>query len=89
MSGPQVAALAVALAVVAIAPEGIMGWLAVTGRVLTRRREGHRRVEHWQVTLVTITADSPQQAQLDGDRIDDARVMAFRADRGALVVRVP
>ena len=77
------------LDVVAIAPEGIMGWLAVTGRVLTRRREGHRRVEHWQVRLVTITADSPQQAQLDGDPIGDARVMEFRADRGALVVRVP
>ena len=77
------------LDVVAIAQEGIMGWVAVTGRVLTRRREGHRRVEHWQVTLVTIRADSPQQAQLDGDPIGDARVMEFRADHGALVVRVP
>jgi diacylglycerol kinase family enzyme len=75
--------------VVAIAPEGIMGWVAVTGRVLTRRREGHRRVEHWQVPLVTIRAGSPQQAQLDGDPIGDARVMEFRADRDALVVRVP
>ncbi|MDQ3886684.1 MAG: diacylglycerol kinase family lipid kinase [Actinomycetota bacterium] len=76
------------LDVVAIAPKGIMGWLAVTGRVLTRRRKGHHRVEHWQAKLVTITADSPQPAQLDGDPIGDARVMEFRADRGALVVRV-
>ena len=76
------------LDVVAIAPKGIMGWLAVTGRVLTRRRHGHPRIEHWQAKLVTITADSPQQAQLDGDPIGNARVMEFRADRGALVVRV-
>jgi len=77
------------LDVVAIAPKGIMGWLAVVLRVVTRRRQGHRRVEHWQVKTITITADSPQQAQLDGDPIGDATVMALHADRGALVVRVP
>jgi len=77
------------LDVVTIAPKSVIGWLAVTGRVLTRRRKGHRRVEHWQARTITITAESPQQAQLDGDPIGDARAMEIRADRGALLVRVP
>ena len=36
------------LDVVTIGPRGIIGWLAVTARVLARRREGHRIVQHWQ-----------------------------------------
>lgn len=77
------------LDVVSLAPKGIVGWAAVTARVLTRRRKGHRRVEHWQARQVTITAESTQQAQLDGDPVGDARVLAMRIDPGALLVRVP
>jgi diacylglycerol kinase (ATP) len=36
------------LDIVSIGPRGIVGWLAVTTRVLTRRRHGHRIVQHWQ-----------------------------------------
>lgn len=77
------------LDVVSLAPKGIVGWAAVTARVLTRRRKGHRRVEHWQAREVTITAESAQQAQLDGDPIGDVRVLRMRVDHGALLVRIP
>lgn len=77
------------LDVVTIAPKGIIGWLAVAARVMTRRRSGHPRVEHWQGGTVTITAERPQQAQLDGDPVGEARVLRMRIDQGALLVRVP
>lgn len=77
------------LDVMAIAPKGIIGWLAVTARVLTRRRSGHPIVEHWQGSGLTITAEAPQQTQLDGDPVGRAQVLHMRVDRGALLVRVP
>ncbi|MPZ66462.1 MAG: diacylglycerol kinase family lipid kinase [Pseudonocardiaceae bacterium] len=77
------------LDVVILAPNGIVGWAAVSARVLTRRRKGHRRVEHWQAQRVTITAEVAQQAQFDGDPIGDARTLRMRVDPGALLVRVP
>jgi YegS/Rv2252/BmrU family lipid kinase len=76
------------LDVVAIAPQGIIGWLAVTARVLSRRRSGHPIVEHWQGTTVTLTAEGPHQAQLDGDPIGEVRALRMRTDQGALLVRV-
>lgn len=77
------------LDVVILAPKGIVGWAAVSARVLTRRRAGHPRVEHWQARRVTITAEAAQQAQFDGDPVGDVRVLSMRVDPGALLVRVP
>ena len=76
------------LDVVAIGPRGIVGWLAVTARVLARRRRGHRIVQHWQGSTVIISAEEPQQAQLDGDPVGEVRGMRMRIDPGALLVRV-
>ncbi len=76
------------LDVVTIGPRGIIGWLAVTGRVLARRRRGHRIVQHWQGRSVIISAESPQHAQLDGDPVGEVRGLRMRVDRGALLVRV-
>lgn len=77
------------LDVITIAPKGIVGWLAVTARVLSRRRTGHPIVEHWQAGTVTVAAEGPAQAQLDGDPIGAAQVMRMRIDEGALLIRVP
>jgi diacylglycerol kinase family enzyme len=77
------------LDVVSIGPRGIPGWLAVTARVLTRRRHGHRIVQHWQGQTVIISTESAQQAQLDGDLVGEVRALRMRADRAALLVRVP
>ncbi len=76
------------LDVVAIAPRSIRGWLAVTARVLSRRRSGHRIVQHWQGRTVIIAADKPEQAQLDGDLVGEVRMLRIRVDPGALLVRV-
>ncbi|MGH8918094.1 MAG: diacylglycerol kinase family lipid kinase, partial [Actinomycetes bacterium] len=72
-----------------IAPRGIIGWLAVAARVLTRRCSGHPIVEHWQGAAITIISEQPQQAQLDGDTVGEAEMLRVRVDRGALLVRVP
>ncbi|MBA2472723.1 MAG: diacylglycerol kinase [Pseudonocardiales bacterium] len=76
------------LDVVAIGPKSIFGWLAVTTRILTRRRRGHRIVQHWQGRTVIISAEAPQQAQLDGDPVGEVRGLRMRVDPGALLVRV-
>lgn len=69
------------LDVVAIGPKSIGGWLAVTARVLTRRRRGHRIVRYWQCRTVIISAETPQQAQLDGDLVGEVRGLRMRVDR--------
>ncbi|MGH3768491.1 MAG: diacylglycerol/lipid kinase family protein [Pseudonocardiaceae bacterium] len=76
------------LDVVCIGPRSIRGWLAVTARVLTRQRLGHRIVQHWQGRIIILSAEAPQQAQLDGDPVGDVRAMRMRIDPGALLVRV-
>ncbi|MHA6782948.1 diacylglycerol/lipid kinase family protein [Pseudonocardia saturnea] len=77
------------LDIVNLAPKGIPGWVAVAARVISRKRRGHSRVEHWTAQEVVITADDPQASQIDGDPIGDVTEMAIRVDAGALVVRVP
>jgi len=77
------------LDMVSIAPQGIVGWLAVAARVITRQRKGHRRVEHWRARAVTIASEQPEPAQIDGDPVGDVRVMRMRIEPGALLVRVP
>ncbi len=76
------------LDVVAIGPRGILGWLAVAARVLTRRCRGHKIVQHWQGRTVIISTEAPQLAQLDGDPVGEVRALRIRVDRGALLVRV-
>ena len=76
------------LDVVAIGPKGMPGWLAVTTRVLARRRRGHRIVQHWQGRTIIISTNDPQQAQLDGDPVGEIRGMRISIDPGALLVRV-
>jgi len=76
------------LDVVAIGPRDIFGWLAVTARVLSRRCRDHRIVQHWQGRTVSLSAEAPQLAQLDGDPVGEVRGLRIRVDSGALLVRV-
>ncbi len=76
------------LDVVNIAPKGLVGWVAVLVRVVSRKRRGHSRVEHWQARTITIAADAPQPAQIDGDPIGDVRRLEIQVDPGVLHVRV-
>jgi diacylglycerol kinase (ATP) len=77
------------LDVVSIAPKTITGWVAVFVRVITKRRRGNPRVEHWQASSIVIASDVPQPSQVDGDAIGDTTELRIRVQQGALVVRVP
>ncbi|OZM76172.1 diacylglycerol kinase [Pseudonocardia sp. MH-G8] len=77
------------LDVVSIAPSTFAGWIAVALRVITRRRAGHERVEHWQARSIGIRTEAPQPCQVDGDPVGDAQELAIRVDPQALLVRVP
>jgi diacylglycerol kinase (ATP) len=72
-----------------LSPHGVVGWTAVAGRVLTRRRSGHERVEHRRCQRLRITTDEPQNVQVDGDVITQVRALEISLDRLALVVRAP
>ncbi|HVN12723.1 MAG TPA: diacylglycerol kinase family protein [Kineosporiaceae bacterium] len=76
------------LDVVVVAPRGIVGWLAVTGAVLSRSRWGHPVVEHFRCRRIEVTAEKPLHAQFDGDPAGMVRVLRARVDPAALVVRV-
>jgi diacylglycerol kinase family enzyme len=76
------------LDVVNIAPKTLAGWVAVAGRVISRRGDGNARVEHWQARSIVIEAEAPQPSQLDGDPIGDATRLEIRVDPAALVMRV-
>jgi diacylglycerol kinase family enzyme len=73
---------------VTLSPKGIVGWLAVAARVLTKTRKGHERVDHLRVRELTIRSDRPEEVQLDGDTIGKALALGIRVEPGALVVRV-
>jgi diacylglycerol kinase (ATP) len=77
------------LDVVSIAPNTVVGWLAVALRVITRRHRGDERVEHWQARSILIRTEAPQPSQLDGDPVGDAQELRIRVEPRALVVRVP
>lgn len=77
------------LDVVSVAPRGVLGWVPVALRVVTRNRRGRGRIEHWQARDVVITSEVAQPAQVDGDLIGNVRELRMSVDAGALVVRVP
>jgi diacylglycerol kinase (ATP) len=75
------------LDVVVLAPRGLIGWLSVTGAVLSRR--DHSTVEHFQCRSIEIRAERPLHAQLDGDPAGTAQLLRAHVDPLALMIRVP
>jgi len=76
------------LDLLAIGPRGVVGWLDVAGRVITRRTWGDQRLAHWRGQRIDLVAELAQEAQIDGDTIGEATAMRVRVDEQALVVRV-
>jgi diacylglycerol kinase (ATP) len=72
-----------------LSPRGVVGWTAVAGRVLTRRRTGHKLVEHRRCQRLHITIDEPQPVQVDGDVVAKVRSVDISLDPLALIVRMP
>lgn len=72
-----------------LAPEGIVGWGAVMTRVLTKRRKGHDRVEHFSSARVRVEIDKPIELQVDGDTMGTATSMDVLVNPASLIVRAP
>ncbi len=75
------------LDVVIVAPRSLLGWLTVTGAVITRKH--HSTVEHLRCRTIEIRAERPLAAQIDGDPAGEAQVLRASVEPLALVVRVP
>jgi diacylglycerol kinase (ATP) len=73
---------------VILSPAGLVGWVAVAGRVLSKRRKGHERVDHHRLKSMTVRCDRPVAVQIDGDPIGETRELSATVDPLALVVRV-
>ncbi|MEI2765011.1 MAG: diacylglycerol kinase family protein [Dermatophilaceae bacterium] len=74
---------------VLLSPKGVVGWAAVATHVITRRSRGHRLIDYVSGERVALHADRPEQVQLDGDTLGQARALTAWVDRRALRVRVP
>jgi len=71
-----------------LSPVGVVGWVAVAGRVISRKRKGHERVDHHRLKSLTIRCDRPTDVQVDGDLIGETLTLSATIDPLALVVRV-
>ncbi len=77
------------LDVVVVAPRGVLGWLAVIGDVATRHRRGHQRLQRRTAASMTVRAERPIEAEIDGDAVGPRRSMVSGVRPLALIVRVP
>jgi len=73
---------------VILSPAGVVGWVAVAARLISKKRKGHQRVDHHRLKSATIRCDRPQEVQIDGDTMGKARALSATVDPLALVVRV-
>jgi len=76
------------LDVVVMAPRGVFGWASVLADVVTRHRAGHSRLDRLVAPELTIVAQRPVEAEIDGDPVGEHRALAIRTLPEALVVRV-
>jgi diacylglycerol kinase family enzyme len=72
---------------VVLAPTGLLGWASVAADLVSRHRAGQGRLQRLRGATVTIGADQPVEAEIDGDPIGPRRRMTVRVDAGSLLVR--
>lgn len=68
---------------------GGVRWLPVVGKVLARSKRDSEHVTRAQFAEMTVEVETPQRVEVDGDVIGIAHRVCFRADHGALTVRLP
>ncbi|HET7398270.1 MAG TPA: diacylglycerol kinase family protein [Intrasporangium sp.] len=76
------------LDVLIAAPKGVVGWLPVITRVLTRRRKGHPTLDHTVCREIEVRSDRPLPVQIDGDVIGTATSLRATLRTASLTVRV-
>ena len=73
---------------VILSPVGVVGWVALAGRVISKKRKGHERVDHHRLKSMTIHCDRPEAVQIDGDPVGRTRTLSATVKPLALIVRV-
>ena len=71
-----------------LSPKGVIGWASVGAHIATRKRKGHRRVEHFRCQTMQLRLATAQEVQLDGDPIGPGRLLSFAVKPHCLTVRV-
>jgi diacylglycerol kinase family enzyme len=69
-------------------PKGVVGWVPVATRVVTRRRKGHPTLDHKVCKEIRVRTDRPVAVQIDGDVIGEATEITATVRPAALTVRV-
>jgi diacylglycerol kinase family enzyme len=75
------------LDIIVLAPRGIGQWVSVAGRVLTRSDRTTSHLSRYRGTRTQVSVDEPQQVQVDGDIIGEARKLTCEVQPRALIVR--
>src|SRR5829696_1573945 len=73
---------------VVLAPRGAFGWASVLADVVTRHRAGHHRLDRLVAPELTVLAEHPVEAEIDGEAVGEHRALAIRTLPESLVVRV-
>ena len=69
-------------------PRGLVGWVPVATRVVTRQRKGHPTLDHKVCTEIRVVVDRPVPVQVDGDVLGEATEVTAVVRPAALTVRV-
>ncbi|GAB3051518.1 diacylglycerol kinase family protein [Intrasporangium mesophilum] len=69
-------------------PRGVVGWVPVATRVVTRSRKGHPTLDHKVCKEIRVRTDRPVPVQIDGDVIGEATEITATVRPAALTVRV-
>ena len=72
-----------------LAPQHLLGWAIMAGRVLAHGHDVDRQFEHYRARSVEILADADLPCELDGDIISPGRLLSVRVLPRALLVRAP
>ncbi|WP_299039496.1 diacylglycerol kinase family protein [uncultured Pseudokineococcus sp.] len=77
------------LDVLTLSPRGLVDWLRVGVRLVTRHRAKDEQISERQVKEVVMRCEQPEAAQMDGDVVGEFTELRMRVDPGALVIRTP
>ncbi len=76
------------LDVVVIAPRGMLAWVGVAARVLTKSDRSTSTLDRYRCQSARVEVDHPQQIELDGDIVGEASHIEVEVQPKALIVRV-
>jgi diacylglycerol kinase family enzyme len=72
-----------------LAPAGLLGWLRVAHRIVTRSPRQDRQLERFQARRVLIQVGTDLPRQIDGETIAPGRTLDISVCPGVLIVRPP